>query len=177
MPVETGSGGRTKWNRSRLDIPKSHALDAACVGVVETVSSWQIPILKIEAKGQGDYQRTNLTAHGFARGYFLRRKMVHGFRTGDVVKAVVLTGKKIGAYLGRVAVRTTGSFKVQTPNGPIDGISWKACTVQQRADGYAYSFGETFVPVQQGAGSSPRTSLPPLPLKWRGFRGLKPESR
>ena len=35
LPVETGSGGRTKFNRTRLDIPKTHALDAACVGAVD----------------------------------------------------------------------------------------------------------------------------------------------
>ena len=142
LPVECGSGGRTKWNRSRLDIPKSHALDAACVGDVETVSGWQIPVLKIDAKGRGQYQRTNVTAHGFPNGYFVGRKMVRGFRTGDIVRAVVLTGKKIGTYLGRVAVRATGSFKVRTPDGPVDGVSWKSCTVQQRANGYAYSLSE-----------------------------------
>jgi len=145
LPVETGSGGRTKWNRTRLDIPKSHALDAACVGDVDAVSGWQVPVLKIEAKGRGQYQRTNVTAHGFPNGYFMSRRMVRGFRTGDIVKAVVLTGKKIGTYLGRVAVRKTGDFKVKTANGPVDHLSWKACTVQQRADGYAYSLGETIV--------------------------------
>ncbi|MBV8315218.1 MAG: RRXRR domain-containing protein [Planctomycetaceae bacterium] len=146
LPVETGSGGRTKWNRIRLDIPKSHALDAACVGDVEAVSGWQIPVLKIEAKGRGQYQRTNVTDCGFPRGEpFLSRKMVRGFRTGDIVKAVVTTGTKIGTYLGRVAVRKTGDFKVKTANGPVDHLSWKACTVQQRADGYAYSLGETIV--------------------------------
>jgi 5-methylcytosine-specific restriction endonuclease McrA len=143
LPVETGSGGRTKWNRTRLDIPKSHALDAACVGNVETVSGWQIPVLKIEAKGQGQYQRTNVTAHGFPNGKFMPRKMVRGFRTGDIVKAVVTTGRKIGTYLGRVAVRATGSFKVRTTDGPVDGLSWKVFRVLQRADGYAYSLGET----------------------------------
>jgi hypothetical protein len=30
--VETGSGGRTKWNRVRRGIPKTHWLDASCVG-------------------------------------------------------------------------------------------------------------------------------------------------
>jgi 5-methylcytosine-specific restriction endonuclease McrA len=143
LPVACGSGGRTKWNRSRLDIPKSHALDATCVGDVDALSGWQIPVLKIEAKGQGDYQRTNVTAYGFPRGYLMRQNLVRGFRTGDIVQAVVLTGKKIGTYLGRVAVRATGSFKLQTPGGPIDGLSWKVCTVQQRADGYAYTIGET----------------------------------
>ena len=32
LPVTGASGGRTKFNRTRLGIPKSHALDAACVG-------------------------------------------------------------------------------------------------------------------------------------------------
>ncbi|MBC7513801.1 MAG: RRXRR domain-containing protein, partial [Herminiimonas sp.] len=34
LPVSTGSGGLTKFNRTRLGIPKTHALDAVCVGVV-----------------------------------------------------------------------------------------------------------------------------------------------
>src|SRR5207237_1031532 len=32
VPVETGSGGRTKWNRTQRGLPKTHWLDAACVG-------------------------------------------------------------------------------------------------------------------------------------------------
>ena len=32
LPLETGSGGRTKYNRSRQKLPKTHWLDAACVG-------------------------------------------------------------------------------------------------------------------------------------------------
>ena len=32
LPVECGSGGRTKWNRTTRSLPKTHWLDAACVG-------------------------------------------------------------------------------------------------------------------------------------------------
>ncbi len=32
LPVETGTGGRTKYNRTRLGLAKSHWADAACVG-------------------------------------------------------------------------------------------------------------------------------------------------
>src|SRR5262249_16283712 len=32
LPLETGTGGRTKWNRTQRDLPKTHWLDAACVG-------------------------------------------------------------------------------------------------------------------------------------------------
>jgi RRXRR protein len=31
LPVDTGSGGRTKWNRTQRALPKAHWLDAACV--------------------------------------------------------------------------------------------------------------------------------------------------
>jgi 5-methylcytosine-specific restriction endonuclease McrA len=32
LPVECGSGGLTKWNRVSRDLPKTHWLDAVCVG-------------------------------------------------------------------------------------------------------------------------------------------------
>jgi hypothetical protein len=58
LPVETSGGGRTKWNRSRLTIPKSHALDAACTGTVGTLLDWTMQVLAIKATGRGSYQRT-----------------------------------------------------------------------------------------------------------------------
>jgi hypothetical protein len=41
LPLELASGGRTKFNRSRLGVPKTHALDAACVGEVNSLQGWQ----------------------------------------------------------------------------------------------------------------------------------------
>jgi len=35
LPVTTGTGGRTQYNRTRMGVPKSHWLDAVCVGEVE----------------------------------------------------------------------------------------------------------------------------------------------
>ena len=32
LPVETGTGGGTKWNRTERHLPNAHWLDAACVG-------------------------------------------------------------------------------------------------------------------------------------------------
>jgi 5-methylcytosine-specific restriction endonuclease McrA len=139
LPVETGSGAQTKFNRKQLAIPKTHALDAACVGQVASIEAWQQPVLTIKAAGRGDYQRTRLTAQGFPRGYLTRQKRHFGFQTGDQVKACVTQGKKAGRYEGRVAVRATGSFNIQTPSGVIQGIGYKYCTLIQRADGYGYS--------------------------------------
>jgi hypothetical protein len=44
-------------------------------------------------------------------------------------------GKKLGTYVGRVSVRKSGSFKIKTEAGTIQGISWKPCSLLQRADG------------------------------------------
>lgn len=143
LPVHTGSGGLTKCNRSKLGIPKTHALDAVCVGQVDSVEQWQKPTLSIKATGRGSYQRTRLDKYGFPRGYLMRQKAVKGFQTGDIVKAVVKKGKKSGSYQGRVAVRASGSFNIQTPTGVIQGISYKHCILIQRADGYGYSFNPT----------------------------------
>lgn len=140
LPVETGTGGRTKFNRSRLSIPKTHALDAACVGAVDTVAGWRVPTLRIKAAGRGSYQRTRLTAHGFPRGHLARQKRHFGFQTGDLVHADVPSGTKAGTYIGRVAVRASGSFNIQTPGGVVQGVSHRHCSVLQRSDGYGYSW-------------------------------------
>lgn len=138
LPVETGTGAKTKFNRIRHGIPKTHALDAVCVGTITEVHGWAKPTLTIKAMGRGSYQRTRVCARGFARGYLTRQKVHFGFQTGDMVRSVVTKGKKIGTYKGRVAVRSTGSFNIQTGNGVIQGISHRYCTVVQRGDGYGY---------------------------------------
>jgi 5-methylcytosine-specific restriction endonuclease McrA len=139
LPVESGTGGRTKWNRTRFGIPKTHALDAVCVGEVSDVLSWQKPTLTIKATGRGSYQRTRLDAFGFPRGYLTREKRIQGFQTGDMVSAEVPNGKRKGFYVGRVAVRATGSLNIQTAQGVVQGISHRHCKVMQRADGYGFS--------------------------------------
>jgi hypothetical protein len=65
--------------------------------------------------------------------------VVKGFATGDLVKAIVTTGKKVGTYIGKVAVRSSGSFNIQTTNGVVQGIGWKHCQLIQKADGYLYN--------------------------------------
>ena len=139
LNVDVASGGRTKFNRVRLNIPKTHALDAVCVGTVESVEDWNKPTLNIKSMGRGCYQRTRLTAFGFTRGYLTRIKNIKGFQTGDMVKATVTKGKKIGVYAGRVAVRATGNFNIQTATEVVQGISHRYCRVVQRGDGYGYS--------------------------------------
>jgi hypothetical protein len=131
---------RPEGRSSRLDIPKTHALDAACVGAVDQVQGWNRPVLAIKATGRGAYCRTRTFKNGFPRGYLIRHKRVRGFQTGDWVCAEVPKGKKAGLHLGRVAVRKTGSFNIQTRTGTVQGISHCHCQVLQRADGYSYGY-------------------------------------
>jgi 5-methylcytosine-specific restriction endonuclease McrA len=139
LPLEATTGGRTKWNRHRLGIPKTHALDAACAGDFGVLQRWERPVLRIKCTGRGSHQRTRVTKDGFPRGYLPRTKTVQGFRTGDVVKAVVPKGKHAGTYTGRVAVRATGSFNIQTARGTVQGIPARHCRLLRRADGYGYA--------------------------------------
>lgn len=139
LPVLTGSGGMTKFNRTRLQLPKTHWLDAACVGQLESLSVLTSKPLLIKATGHGTRQMCRTDKFGFPSRYVPRNKFVKGFQTGDIVKAVVTNGKKIGEYVGRVAVRTTGSFNISASE-LVQGISHKYCKIVHHKDGYSYSF-------------------------------------
>ncbi len=78
---------------------------------------------------------------GFPRTKPKGAKSVQGYQTGDIVRAVVQKGIKAGTYVGRVAVRATGSFNITTKQGVIQGISHRSCTVLHKCDGYSYGQG------------------------------------
>ncbi len=144
--VNTGTGGETKYNRTRHGLPKTHCLDALAVGDPDSITSitgWDgMRVLQITCTGRGQYQRTKPDKYGFPRLVFSRQKAHFGFATGDHVRAVVPAGKHAGTHVGRVAVRKTGSFNITTTAGTLQGISHKHCTVLQRGDGYQYLWKE-----------------------------------
>ena len=163
LPVETGTGGRTKWNRSRLGIVKTHALDAACVGVVQNVRGTHVPTLRVKCTGRGSRSKTRLNKYGFPRAYLTRKKTAFGFRTGDMVEANVPTGKNKGVHKGRVAIRMTGNFNIQSGlsgNAAVQGISHKHCRVRQRADGYGYVWQPTKVEQPKARAATASRSAP-----------------
>jgi 5-methylcytosine-specific restriction endonuclease McrA len=140
VPLETGSGGRTKFNRTTQGYGKEHWIDAACVGVSGTrivIPPGMLP-LSVKANGHGSRQMCRMDRFGFPRTSAKVARIVHGFKTGDIVQATVPAGKKAGAYTGRVAVRATGSFNITTEAGTVQGISHKHCRVIHKGDGYAY---------------------------------------
>lgn len=138
--VITGSGGLTKFNRTKLNLPKTHFFDAACVGDTPELLVLASQPLNIKATGHGTRQMCRTDKFGFPSRYVPRFKFVKGFQTGDIVKAIVTSGKKIGDYIGRVAVRSTGSFNISTANGLIQGISYKYCQQIHQKDGYNHGF-------------------------------------
>jgi hypothetical protein len=78
LPITTWSGGRTRWNRDRFHIEKTHALDALCVGELAGVEVGPHRTLAIKAAGRGRYGRTNVDDSGFPVGYLMRKKQVQG---------------------------------------------------------------------------------------------------
>jgi hypothetical protein len=136
LPVEASSGGRTKWNRTRLGIAKTHALDAACVGEADALKR-----LGEDAHphDQGDgarpilpHQRQRERLSRRLRHVPQARLRLPSRRHGAGRSA---EGARKGIHVGRVGLRARGSFKV----GIVNDISWKHCRLLQRADGYGYS--------------------------------------
>lgn len=140
LPVSTGSGGQTKFNRTRLGLPKTHWLDAACVGEVGTLEVLTMQPLLINATGHGSRQMCGTDKYGFPTRHKSRIQIHKGFQTGDIVKAIVTSGKKIGSYAGRILCRASGSFDIVTTAGRVAGISHKYCKTIHKKDGYSYGF-------------------------------------
>ena len=99
-------------------------------------------VLQISAQGRGSRQMCRVDKFGFPVTSAKASKSVKGFQTGDIVKAIVTKGLKKGEYLGRVAVRLSGSFNIKTNKETVQEIGYKYCHLIQRGDGYSYSYKE-----------------------------------
>ena len=132
----------TKYNRDQLGLPKQHYYDALSVGNIANYKFLTDKILQISAKGRGSRQMCRMDSYGFPRTSAKSSKSVKGFQTGDMVKAIVPKGLKAGEYLGKVAVRSSGYFNIQTKTQVIQNIGYKFCCLLQRNDGYSYNYKE-----------------------------------
>jgi hypothetical protein len=101
----------------------------------ETIHATGVQPLFITANGHS----CNVDAFGFSHGKPKQSGRISGFKTGDIVRAVVTQGKKIGTYTGQVLVRATGSFDIVTRSGRVQGIGYHCCAVLHQAKGYAYA--------------------------------------
>jgi 5-methylcytosine-specific restriction endonuclease McrA len=133
----TGTGAETKFNRKKLNLPKEHYVDAACVGN-ETPNKLNFSnsyCLRIYASGYGSRKICKTDKFGFPKNHIDRNKIHFGFKTGDIVK---FTAKSIkGIRIGRVAVRKRGYFDVKL-NGKYISTNYKKCRIIQKSDGFSY---------------------------------------
>jgi 5-methylcytosine-specific restriction endonuclease McrA len=155
LPIKLGTGSQTKYNRTIQNYPKTDWLDAVCVvesGQVVYVSHNHQPLV-IKAVGRGNRQMTKPDKYGFPRATRQRKKVYFGFQTGDIAKSVVTSGKKVGVYVGKVAVRASGKFNITTPTETIQGIHHRFFKTIHKADGYNYMKGEqALIPIPKGRG-------------------------
>jgi 5-methylcytosine-specific restriction endonuclease McrA len=140
LPVDVGTGGRTSYQRASRNLPKAHWIDASVVGAstpahlrLEQVHPWRIC-----ATGHQSRQMCLMSKYGFPRTRAKQPSRVKGFRTGDLVRAVVKKGTKTGSYQGRVAVRASGFFNITTARKTVEGIHARWCHLLQQRDGYLY---------------------------------------
>lgn len=142
LPIEIGTGGQTKFNRIQQSYPKTHWLDAACVGDSGSVvfAHRTLQPLLIKAMGHGKRQRCITDKYGFPKSHAPSLKQFQGFQTSDMVKAIIPTGKFAGTHIGRIAIRYRPSFRL---NG-FD-VHPKYIRTTHHADGYEYLKGESSV--------------------------------
>jgi len=105
-----------------------------------------VPLL-IAAQGRHSRQMCRTNGAGFPDKAPKATSVVGGFRTGDLVRAVVpVDSTKAGTYMGRIAIRATGSCNITTASRAIQGIHYRYCQPLQRGDGYSYRKGVALPP-------------------------------
>lgn len=141
LPVEGGSGGRTKQQRIALGFPKEHYYDALCVGesTPKRFTALAAYVQIWAATGRGNRQRCRTDRYGFPIRHLSGKKSHFGFHTGDWVVAVVTTGKYAGTWVGRVTVRARGAFVITTADGQKVEVSHRACRLLQRGHGWQFT--------------------------------------
>lgn len=145
--VECSSGGRTKYNRTRLGYPKDHQYDAACIGTVPENGYEDLThgyYVHAKATGRGTRFRGNVNKCGIIiQKLAPRAKKVFGLMNGDIVVANIphkepKPYKHEGCYVGRVTTRASGYFDIRTTSDERFAVPYKYLKKVQNSDGYQY---------------------------------------
>ena len=140
--VECSSGGRTKFNRQMLKLPKDHHYDALCVGEIPDGGYTDLThgyCLYIKAIGRGTRFRGKINKCGVIIQKLAKTtKRPFGFQNGDIVLANAPAGKYKGRHIGRVMTRKSGCFDIRTTGDNLVTVNHKYCKLLQRDNGYQY---------------------------------------
>ncbi|MEQ9483623.1 RNA-guided endonuclease IscB [Coleofasciculus sp. F4-SAH-05] len=130
LVVTTGTGGQTKYNRTRLGLPKTHWLDAACVGVTETLYLLTQKILQVKATGHGTRRLCRMDKFGFPCSK-PRQSYKTPWKTGDIART-------LDGVVGRVVVQNEKRIEVRV-NGKRCYCKPDQVKPMHRKDGYSYA--------------------------------------
>lgn len=138
--VECASGGRTKFNREQLGLPKDHHYDALCVGTIPTDGYKDLTngrYFVAKAIDRGSRLRGSINKCGIITvKYKQRAKRRFGVQNGDIVRAIVPKGKYAGHHVGRVMTRTSGFFDIRKADNSLVTVNQRYCTLLQHDNGY-----------------------------------------
>ena len=142
LPIECGTGARTKKQRIEHNLPKTHYYDACYVGK-STPKKLDIKpkyINILTAIGGGTRQMCITDKYGFPKAHRQNKKTHFSFQTGDIIRANIPKGKYQGEHKGRVACRASGYFDIKNGQGKriCQGINHKYCQLIQRSNGWQY---------------------------------------
>jgi 5-methylcytosine-specific restriction endonuclease McrA len=130
LPVSIGTGGQTKYNRTRLGLPKEHWIDAACVGVTETLKLLTSKILKVKATGFGTRRLCRMNKFGFPCSK-PRQTYNISWRTGDIARTPEgIVGRVVVQNERRLEIRVKGTRHYCKPD---------EVKPMHRKDGYSYA--------------------------------------
>ncbi|MBW4511257.1 MAG: HNH endonuclease [Scytonematopsis contorta HA4267-MV1] len=131
LPLETATGGQTKFNRIKNGFDKDHCIDAACVGTsgFGIKSKTEQPLL-IKCSGLSSRQLTRNDKYGFPCTK-ARTRYEHKWQTGDIASYVDGT-------VGRVVVQSSNRLEIRIGKIRISGKLNKFNKLH-RKDGYNYS--------------------------------------
>ena len=169
LPITYGSGGNTKFHRTKSNLPKTHHFDAACVaGSVNPPT--RLSVLHIKAKGYGQRDLFSFSA-GENRnktrlvGKKNAKKKKHGFNYGNRKRSsgdgyhkydhVQLTKKDGTLHVGIIncfnytqKANAPRKVRVECPNidkkDPRVSGNTSQLTLIQHRDGYLYNQTKTF---------------------------------
>lgn len=77
--------------------------------------------------------------YSFFNRHVPQEKIHFSCQTGDIVKAVVISGKKVGEYVGKLAIGTSGSCNISTKNRLVRGISRRLIQRIHPKDSYSHA--------------------------------------
>ena len=156
LPLELGTGGRTKFNRTRAGLEKSHWADAACVGE-STPARWHISAGQVQEIRARSYppglvpgrrqvckvDKAGFPPHSYGKPTGAKAGVrFFDYQTSDVVKVVKTKGKWAGIYQGRISVRSSGYFVFSPWDKEKQPPSFRAKDIKKllhRCGSYEYS--------------------------------------